>query len=86
MRVGAKQAATLSDYVGKKVSVICEGCEVLRHLDGGDLLAEHGDASMPSLLANLAIAVGCERSTSGFYDRCKVTYYFSHKDWCERAG
>ena len=86
MPVGAKQAATLSDYVGKKVSVICEGCEIFRHFDGGDLLAEHGDASMPGLLANLATAIGCERSTTGFYDRCKLTYYFTHKEWCERAG
>ncbi len=35
----AKQAAMLSEYVGKKVSVICEEREILRHLKGDDLFA-----------------------------------------------
>lgn len=86
MPARAKQAATLSEYAGKKVSVICAACEILRHFEGEGLLAEHGDVSMPGLLEVISKLVGCERSTTGFYNRCTLTYYFSHREWCERSG
>ncbi len=41
---------------------------------------------MPGLLADIAKGDGCQRSTTGFYNRCTLTYYYTHREWCERSG
>lgn len=83
---GNIQARTLAGYKGRKVQVICEECEILRSFDGTALFEEHGDTNMPGLLADLAKAVGCERPKSGFYNRCKLHYYFTHDEWANSMG
>ncbi|MEQ1407795.1 hypothetical protein ABK249_23010 [Neorhizobium sp. Rsf11] len=80
------QAAMLAEYKGRRVTVICEECEILRSFDGTALFEEHGDVSMPGLLGDLAKAVGCDRSKSGFYNRCTLHYYFTHDEWADRTG
>jgi hypothetical protein len=86
MQAKTKQADTLADHVGHKVSVICEECEILKRFDGKKLFELHGDANMPGLLETLSRSLGCERPKSGFYDRCKLVYYFTHDEWIKRTG
>ena len=81
-----KSAATLLDYAGKRVTVICEECEVLKHFDGDKLFIKHGDHSMPGLLADLAKAVGCERPKSGYYNLCRLTYHRRFDEWAKQLG
>ena len=84
--MSGKQAASLSEYRGKKVTVICEECEVLQHFDGDELFGKHGDASMPELLGELAKAVGCERPKKGYYDLCRLFYYRRLDEWVKQRG
>jgi hypothetical protein len=63
--MSGKQASKLLDHAGKRVTVICEGQEILRHFEGNKLLAQYGDEVMPHLLADLAKVVGCARPKTG---------------------
>lgn len=57
----------------KKIRVKCE-CGVRRQYDAKALSERLGDISMPSLLAKLSAAIGCEKSANLYRDRCKLTY------------
>ncbi|MDK4704345.1 hypothetical protein PH562_18980 [Rhizobium sp. CNPSo 4062] len=78
--------ARLADYKGAKLAVICEDCELLKNLDGDALLAEFGEAELPSILMPLAKSLGCQRTENNYYDRCKLHYHFSPDEWAKRMG
>lgn len=73
--MSGKQAASLSEYRGKKVTVICEECEVLQHFGGDELFGKHGDASMPELLGNLPkpLAASDPRMATTIFAVCSIT-------------
>lgn len=79
-------ALTLLQHAGKKVRVICEECDLLRSFNGDELISQFGDMSMPSLLDPLRIRVGCEKPKAGIYNRCALSYYFTHDEWVREAG
>ncbi len=76
----------LVDYKGDRVAVICEDCELLRNLDGDALLAEYGEAELPSILVPIAKSFGCKRTENNFADRCRLHYHFSPDEWAKRMG
>jgi hypothetical protein len=81
-----KQAATLLDYAGKRVTVICEECEILRHFEGDKLVAEYGDEAMPHLLADLAKGLGCDRPKVGYHNLCRLSYHRPFNTMVEELG
>ena len=76
----------LADYKGAKLAVICEDCELLKNLDGDALLAEFGEAELPSILMPLAKSLGCQRTENNFNNRCRLHYHFSPDEWAKRMG
>ncbi|MDX0356750.1 hypothetical protein GOL49_14675 [Sinorhizobium medicae] len=63
----------LSELVGRKIQIEC-GCGVRKRYDAKTMLERIGDRSMPSLLIELAIANGCDKTRNKFYDRCRMVY------------
>lgn len=71
---------------GKKIGVICEQCELLKFFEGEELFAKHGNYHVPSLRSVLAAELGCKRTENSFYDRCQLTFYYTHDEWAELNG
>lgn len=51
-------------------------CELLKNVDGDALLAEYGEADMPSILMPLVKSFGCKRTENKFNDRCRLQYHY----------
>ncbi|NTG94241.1 hypothetical protein [Rhizobium rhizogenes] len=64
----------LSDHAGGKVIVTCPTCGMRRQYDVNAMLEKIEDRPMPSLLAVIARAEGCERVDNLYSDRCKLHY------------
>ncbi|OJY66471.1 hypothetical protein [Rhizobium sp. 60-20] len=76
----------LADYKGETIDFICEDCEILKRIKPAALMEEHGNLSMPSLPALVAKSLGCKRTESTVYNRCKMHYHFSPDEWAKRMG
>jgi hypothetical protein len=62
----------LSDLRGPTLAIVCEGCGRRGRYNVERLMAEHGDAKLPELLATLA---ACPKARSvSIYDRCTARY------------
>lgn len=65
----------LSEYAGRTIEFLCIKCERAGSAEADELLAEHGDQSMPSLRHRLAVRFGCQREPGGpGNDTCKLSY------------
>ena len=67
-----RDCATLADLRSPTLTIVCEPCGRRGRYSVARLLAQHGDAKLPDLLATLA---DCKRARDGgIYDRCKAVY------------
>jgi hypothetical protein len=67
-----KDAFTLSDVRGPKLTVVCEPCGRRGRYNVERLMAKHGDAKVLYLLAELA---NCPKvQSTSIYDLCKARY------------
>ena len=65
----------LSEYASQTIEFLCIKCEKAGSAQADELLAEHGDQSMPSLRHRLASRFGCKREPGGpGNDTCKLSY------------
>ena len=63
---------TLADLRSPTLTIVCEPCGRRGRYSVARLLAQHGDAKLPDLLAKLA---DCKRARDGgIHDRCKAVY------------
>ncbi|WP_080582692.1 hypothetical protein [Sinorhizobium fredii] len=69
----------LSEFVGRKIRIECE-CGVKKQYDAAAMLKRIGDRAMPTLLTELAVANGCGKTGTRFYDRCRLVYQHALPD------
>jgi hypothetical protein len=70
-----------------RVGVICEECEVLKFFEPGELEAKYPATDGMDSINVLALQFfGCERVKNQWYDRCKIHFHFSAKEWARRMG
>jgi hypothetical protein len=79
MKTGMKANDNGYDYREldrKRIWVICEDCQLLRMFEGERVREEFANTTDISPLAMISRnLVKCPKPMSGYYDRCRMTYY-----------